>query len=169
MEQITIAGKVFSVPVRYEEGHELTAGEASALNQTFHENLRNNFAKRIKEGGEAGVSDEDLQAELSKYAEDYQFGIRSGGGAVRDPVMAEAMNIGKAQVRAALKKKGVKITDVAGSAITDAAKKLVNHEVHGPKIMAVAKQRVAEAQAAAGADLEDLIGSMPMKPAEAAA
>jgi hypothetical protein len=50
MEQITIAGQSFNVPIRYEEGHELTSGEASALNQTYHENIRNNLAKKAKEG-----------------------------------------------------------------------------------------------------------------------
>ena len=44
-DEITIAGQVFSVPVRYAAGHVLTEGEASALNQTYHENLRNNFAR----------------------------------------------------------------------------------------------------------------------------
>lgn len=169
MEQITIAGQVFNVPVRYEEGHELTAGEASALNQTYHENLRNNFAKQVKEGLESGNETvESLQSKLDTYAADYQFGVRTGGGAVRDPVQAEAMNIAKSHIRGALKKKGVKVTEVTASAITEAAKKLLAHEHHGHKIMALAKQRVAEAQAAAGDDLDDLVASMPTKPAEAA-
>lgn len=166
MEQITIAGQAFNVPVRYEEGHELTAGEASALNQTYHENLRNNFAKTVKEGLESGSETvETLQTKLDTYAAEYAFGVRTGGGAVRDPVMAEAMNIAKGQIRALLKRKGTKVSDVAASAITDAAKKLVAHETHGPKIMNDAKRRVAEAQAAAGADLDELVGTLPTKPA----
>jgi hypothetical protein len=32
MDQITISSKIFNVPLRYEEGHELSAGEAIALN-----------------------------------------------------------------------------------------------------------------------------------------
>lgn len=167
MEQITIAGQVFNVPVRYEEGHELTAGEASALNQTYHENIRNNFARQVKEGLESGnESLESLQKKLDSYAEEYQFGIRTGGGAVRDPVQAEAMNIAKSHIRALLRKKGRKVSDVASSAITDAAKKLLAHPEHGPKINETAKARVAEAQAAAGSDLDDLVASMPTKPAE---
>ena len=46
-EKITIAGKPFDVPHRYEEGHQLTAAEAKALNQIFWENLRNNFQVRV--------------------------------------------------------------------------------------------------------------------------
>jgi hypothetical protein len=64
VEQITISGHSFNVPVRYEEGHELTAGEASALNQTYHENLRNNFAKKVKDAGD-GADVAALQAELA--------------------------------------------------------------------------------------------------------
>lgn len=161
MEQITISGKVFNAPLRYEEGHELSAGEASALNQTYHENLRNNFAKRVKEAVENGGFDQDaLQTEFDKYAQDYQFGVRSGGGgAPRDPVMAEAINIAKGKIREALKKKGQK-ADAA--AITEAAKKLV---AKNPAIMDLARERVAQAQAAATADLDDILSDIPEKAA----
>lgn len=168
MEQITIAGKVFNAPLRYEEGHELTAGEASALNQTYHENLRNNFAKKVKEAVDAGAFDEAaFQSEFDAYANTYAFGVRTGGGgATRDPVMAEAMNIAKNQVRAAVKKKYGKVTAAEPSAITEAAKKLIAKD---PRIMELAKARVAEAQAAAADDLSDLIGDIPLKPVAEAA
>ncbi len=162
MEQITIAGEIFNAPVRYEEGHELTAGEASALNQTYHENLRNNFAKKVKDAKESGAFDlAAFQTEFDKYAEEYQFGLRVGG-AVRDPVLSEAMNIAKNQIRAALRKKGVKLASIDASAITEAAKKLLDRN---PQIMELAKQRVEEAQAAATADLTDLVAAMPVKEA----
>ena len=48
---ITIAGKPFTVEPKFEAGHVLTANEASTLNQTWFENLRNNFAPKAKEGG----------------------------------------------------------------------------------------------------------------------
>src|SRR6476646_11844528 len=75
-DEITIQGQVFRVPLRYAAGHTLTEGEASALNQTLHENLRNNFAKKVNEGTEAGVPKETLQQQLDDYANDYQFGVR---------------------------------------------------------------------------------------------
>ena len=45
---VTIAGNVFAVPLRYAAGHVITEGEASALNQTLCENVRNNLAPKIK-------------------------------------------------------------------------------------------------------------------------
>src|SRR6516165_9736225 len=161
MEQITIAGKTFNAPLRYEEGHELTAGEAGALNQTYHENLRNNFAKKVKDAKDAGDYDHTaMQSDFDTYAEAYQFGLRiGGGGAPRDPVMSEAMSIAKGQVRAALKKKGIKVATVTAQAITDVAKKLLDRN---PAIMELAKQRVAEAQAAAAEDLSDLVSGLPL-------
>lgn len=157
MDQITIAGQVFNVPVRYEEGHELNAGEASALNQTYHENLRNNFASRVKEGMEAGKDVATLQAELDSYAEGYQFGVRTGGGPVRDPVLSEAMRIAKDKIKDYLKSKGVKQKDIDSKLITEKAKQLIEKD---PKILEMAKKRVAEA-AEASSDLAGLIADLP--------
>src|SRR6516225_3234346 len=122
-ETLTIQGHTFTAPLRYEEGHELTANEASALNQTFHENLRNNFAKKVSDalnGRERLDDDElsDLQGQFDTYAEGYEFGVRTGGGAVRDPVMSEAMRIARDKIFEHLKRKGVKRKDVEASKIT---------------------------------------------------
>lgn len=156
MEQITIAGSPFNVPVRYSEGHELTSGEASALNQTYHENIRNNLAKKAKEGTLT-------QEEVDAYANDYQFGVRTAGtGVTRDPVMSEAMRIAKKQLGEMLRKSGKKIGDYEVSAINDAAKKLLDKT---PEIMELAKQRVAEQQSLAQADLGDILGGLTEKPA----
>lgn len=157
MEQITIAGHSFNVPVRYQEGHELTSGEASALNQTYHENIRNNLAKRAKEGT---LTQEDVDA----YAADYQFGVRAAGtgGATRDPVMSEAMRIAKKQLGEMLKKAGKKIGDYEVSAINSAAKALLDKS---PEILDIARQRVAEQQSLAQADLGDILGGLTEKPA----
>lgn len=157
MEQITIAGATYNVPVRYEEGHELTAGEASALNQTFHENIRNNLAKQQKEGTLT-------QEAVDKYAAEYQFGVRSGGGGVsRDPVMSEAMRLAKGRITAGLKAKGKKVSDVDPSALTAAAKALIERD---GTILELAKERVAQAQSVATGDLSDLIASLPAKAVE---
>lgn len=169
MEQITIAGHSFNVPLRYEEGHELTAGEASALNQTYHENLRNNFAKRVKDASENGATPDlaSLQAELDKYAGDYQFGVRTGGGgASRDPVMSEAMRIAKKQIGDLIRAKGGKVNDYEPAAITNAAKALLQRP-EGEQIMAVARARVEEQKNLAAGSLEDLIGGLAAKPAPA--
>ena len=156
MEQITIAGKTFNAPLRYEEGHELSAGEAAALNQTYHENLRNNFAKKVKDSIEAGAFSQDIaQHEFDAYAREYQFGVRTGGGgAPRDPVTKEALDILKDKIRMALKKKNLK-ADAAS--ITARAKELLPTR---PDIMELAKKRVAEAQAIAAEDLSEVIGDL---------
>lgn len=161
-EQITIASHSFTVPVRYEEGHELTAGEASALNQTYHENLRNNFAKKVKDAGDSPDL-AALQAELDAYAAEYQFGVRAAGvGVTRDPVLSEAMRIARKMVGEMLKKTGKKASDYEASALNQAAKNLIDKT---PAIMETAKQRVAEQQALAGAEVGDLLSGLTLKPA----
>ena len=159
MEQITIAGQAFNVPLRYEEGHELTAGEASALNQTFHENIRNNLAKKAKEGTLT-------QAEVDTYATSYAFGVRAAGtGVTRDPVQSEAMRIAKKQVADLVRKSGKKVSDYEASAITAAAQALIAKD---PAILDLARQRVAEQQSLAQADLGDILAGLTEKPAPAA-
>lgn len=156
MEQITIAGQSFNVPLRYEEGHELTSGEASALNQTYHENIRNNLAKKAKDG-------ELTQADVDSYAEGYQFGVRAAGtGVTRDPVMSEAMRIAKKQIGELLKRSNKSIRDYEASALNDAARKLIAKD---SAILDLAKQRVAEQQSLAQADLGDILSGLTEKPA----
>lgn len=176
METITIAGHAFQVPLRYKEGDELSAGEASALNQTYHENLRNNFAKKVKEGTDAGVGLDVLQDQLNAYAAEYQFGVRSGGGGgPRDPVMTEGMRIARDKVKEQLKAAianpqskyyNRKISDFKAEVIGEAAKALLARD---PAILELAKKRVAELQSAATSDLSDLIGGMEPAPAEQSA
>lgn len=166
MESLTIAGQSFQAPVPYAEGHELTANEASALNQTFHENLRNNFAKKVKEGLEAGVPVATLQEQFNEYAANYRFGERTGGGGgSRDPIQSEAMNIARTKVKEALRKAGKKISDFEASAINGAAKALIEKD---PSITELAKQRVAQVQEAATGDLGDVLSGLTPKPAEPA-
>lgn len=169
MEQITISGHSFNVPLRYEEGHELTAGEASALNQTYHENLRNNFAKKVKDASGNGATPDlaALQAELDKYAVDYSFGVRAGGGGVtRDPVMSEAMRIAKKQIGDLIRAKGGKVTNYEPAAINNAAKALLARP-EGAQILEVAKARVEEQKSLASSNLGDLLSGLTAKPAEA--
>ena len=160
MEQITIAGKVFNAPLRYEEGHELTAGEASALNQTYHENLRNNFAKKVRDALENGSFDQDsLQSDFSAYAKEYDFGVRTGGGPRSDPVTKKAMDIARTKLHERMKQKGIK---AEASAVTEAAKKLI---AKNPEIMELARRLVEEEKAAAALDLDDIVSDIPTEEA----
>ena len=65
---ITIAGHAFQAPIKYAEGDTLEANEAGALNQTYHENLRNNFAKRVQEALDAngGSLPDDIKSKRSR-------------------------------------------------------------------------------------------------------
>lgn len=163
MEQITIQGQTYNVPLRYEEGDELTAGEASALNQTYHENIRNNLAKLAKEGGLT-------QEKVDEYAAAYQFGVRTSSGVSRDPVQSRAMTIARNKVKDALKRAiatpgskyhGRKISDFTAEAINEAAKNALQSD---PAILELAKRQIEEERAAAGADLD--LGDLTMKAEE---
>ena len=155
---ITIAGKSFEVSPRYAEGHPLTANEASALNQTFFENLRNNFASKAKEGG--------TQDDFNAYVESYQFGVRSAGGS-RDPIEAEAMDLARESVRDAIRKSGKKLSDYTAKAISAAAEKLLGKR--GDEFRALAKQRVEQMRAAASNEIDnDLFADLAAAQAETA-
>jgi len=175
-DEITIQGYTFTAPLRYSEGHTLSANEAGALNQTYHENLRNNFASSVKKRVEElyGVKDADgkvsvpedaelteeqlaeLQAEFSTYAQAYEFGARRSGGArtPSDPVEREALNLAKMAIRQALKAQNKKAEP---DAIAAAAKQLVDTQ---PQWKETAARRVAEQQAIAEAGLGDVLGGM---------
>lgn len=159
---LTIAGTAYSVEPRYAEGHVLTANEASALNQTYFENLRNNFASKAKEGGDGAT-----QEAFNAYAASYQFGVRTGGGSSRDPIQVEAMNIARDTVKDLIRKTGKKLADYSAAAISETASKLLAHETKGPEILELAKKRVAEMQSAAGQSVDlDLLAGLEPKPAE---
>lgn len=116
--EFTVQGVTLVAPKPFTEGHPLTATEAAVLNQTFVENIRNNFAKAVKtaqeEVGEGNEPDlKALQAELDEYIAGYEFGVRrsSGGGRVVDPVEKKAREIARKLVTQAIKDQGHKISD----------------------------------------------------------
>jgi hypothetical protein len=96
MPNLTINGHQFEVPEgllsRYGVGYTLaTEGEAHALQQVFTENLRNNFAPKVKAklNGSEELTPEDqaaLQAEFDAYASKYEFGVRGAGGGPRQVI-----------------------------------------------------------------------------------
>lgn len=146
---VTISSRQFTVPTPFEDGHVITANQAAALNQVFAENLRNNFAGKVKAALEAGAFDQDaMQSELDAYAESYEFGrsISGGGGsAVRgDPVMSEARAIARAALSAKLRASGRKVSDVSKDKMDAAIAMLLERD---PNIRAEAERRVAEKKA----------------------
>lgn len=152
MSEITIAGKKFPVRNPYEGGHSLTDGEASALNQLRHENVRNNMAKTVKtwDGTEDG-----LLAEVDKYDAEYEFNVRREGEArvPSDPISTEAKAIAREAIKQALERAGQKADAKQMSA---AIEKLLSDEVQGPKFRQVAEARVAERKRLASEAMQDI-------------
>lgn len=174
-DTITIQGLEFVVPVRYAEGHVVTANEAAALNQTYHENLRNNFANTIRakkeelfgvkgEDGKVSIPDDaalddeqlsELQSRLDAYAAEYEFARRTGGGrAPADPVEKEALNLAKQAIRTALRSQNRKAD---ADTIEAAAKQLVDQN---PLFRETARQRVEQQNAIAQGALGDILGNV---------
>lgn len=156
-EASTIAGETFQVAKPFAEGASLTltAGLASTLNQVFAENVRNNFAAKVKAAKEAGAFDlAAFQGQLDTYMGEYEFGVRRGGGGrTSDPVAKEALSIVRDLVKAAYAKKGATVSD---KDVTAKAKELLAN-VEDPKIAAVlkeAKRRVSTAASIASEDLD---------------
>lgn len=103
-KSVTIAGHAFDLAAPYVAGHVVTEAEAKTLNQTRHENVRNNLAKAIKELVEAGKMDEAL-AKVREYDGAYEFTLATVGSTQKlDPVEREARAIAKELVRAHLAK-----------------------------------------------------------------
>jgi hypothetical protein len=118
-QTLTIQGLQFTAPAPYTEGHALTAGEALALNQLLGENLRNNFAARIKKVREdnavavkAGKPAQAIpgQSDFDAYAAQYSFGVRASGGGriILDPIEREARNLVRVAILNNLKAKDAK-------------------------------------------------------------
>jgi hypothetical protein len=168
-DEITIQGQNFRVPIRYAAGHALNDGEASALNQTYHENLRNNFAGKVRDGVEANVPHEVLQQQLDDYANDYQFGVRAGGGGFRgDPVMTLAMNGARDLVRRAIKERGLDQDEWPASRISQAAKALLEAQGDDGIIVTTARKQVEAEREAAKAAMQSVNELLDASTAQAA-
>lgn len=139
------------VPQPYAAGpRELTAGEASALNQTVAENLSNNLRAKLTDGnpdeGDRAWSAEEAQAIVDKYLVEYEIGVRrAGGGSARvtDPVEREARKIARAKAVALVKENGGKPSDYDLDPIIDQI-----FDANRDLLMAEGKKIVKAAEAA---------------------
>jgi len=158
-KDIKIQGVMFNSYLPYVEGHPCNPNEANAMNQTFNENVRNNFAPSVKKyieekyGADAGadkLTPEDtaaLQDKFEGYVDGYEFGVR--GTRESDPVKSRAINFAMDAVKAALKKNGIKLADVGNDKIRARAEQAVEDN---PAFMEKA-ERVIAAEREAAADL----------------
>jgi hypothetical protein len=132
----TIAGNKFEVPeavlAKFTVGYTLaTEGEASTMRQVLVENLRNNFANKVKKelNGSDTLSDEAaqrLQAEFNEYANSYSFGVRAvgtGSGRITDPLEREMLKLAKDDIAKAFYAKHKE--RLKGEQLTEAATKLL--------------------------------------------
>jgi hypothetical protein len=158
-QRIKIQDEMFDVPSPYVAGHQLLENEAGALNQLLAENLRNNFAAKVKAAKEEAAKNgttidlPTLQAELDTYAKDYQFGTRRASGAgdaslPKDPVLRQAHIMAREQIREKAKSLNRKV---------DA--ETVNKMVPGflekmPGVMEEARRRVEAMQSISIAELD---------------
>jgi hypothetical protein len=149
---------LLKVPEPFKKGDVLeTEGEASSINQTYRENVRNNLAKEIAEM-QTKIKDEAGQIAAAQklvddYCKTYQFGIRTGGGRSADPVMTVAKALARDIVKEAWKKKGKKSSDYTTAELNDAAMKLI---AANKQIRAYAEAEVA-AKAKAKASLGTVV------------
>ena len=155
---ITCQGLVLSAPLPYDEGHELTKNEAGVMNQTYVENLRNNFAGKIQKAckdNKVEISSDlpdEIKASLQKafddYGDGYEFGVR--GVTSVDPIRSQAIQLAIGKVKEALKKKGMKLAEIGAEKIKEMAEAAVDSK---PKFMERAEKIIA-AKRLAAEDLE---------------
>lgn len=147
--EYTIAKQKFTMWKPFAAGSTINENEAIALNQTFAENVRNNFAAKVKEHVEAGSFDTDaMQAELNAYMESYEFGVRKGrpsgtgtGGRRSDPVALRAVELARNAVRKKIQEIGGNLKDYSAKDITERAKKAVEAN---PKFRETAARQIEE-------------------------
>ena len=146
---ITIAKQVFSVYTPFNEGDVLSAAEASALNQTFGENMRNNFSAKVKKAVEDGDLDVSaVQTALDEYMLAYVFGQRKsrGTGAAidrtpRDPIGTRALELAREAVRRKIRELGGSLKDYPAKDISERARKAVEAN---PKFRSTAEAQLAQ-------------------------
>lgn len=160
---LTIEEINFEAPLPFVEGHVLRVNEANVLNQTYHENLRNNFAKTVRDARKTAeengsqIDEEAMRKDFAEYLQSYDFGSGRGGFRTGDPVLQEAMAIARDLVREALKSKGYKLSDVGAIKISELAKKAVETN---PDIMAEAQVRVQRDREVGLVNADELLSSI---------
>lgn len=137
---IIIQGHSFETTLPYSEGHVIDAAEAGVLNQTWVENIRANFAKRVPQGAN-GEMLEDLRDQFKQYVEAYEFRPR---GAI-DPIEREASRLARAKAGEWLNAKGLKQSELPEGRWDKMIESLKAH----PSIRGEAKRRVEALQSVA--------------------
>jgi hypothetical protein len=153
-QTLTVQSQSFTIPVPYMAGAcTLTEGEANALNQTYAENIRNNFAQQMKRAAEEETPRQLTQADLDEYVDSYEFGKRPGGArGPRDPIGTEERKLASVALVAHVENKlGKKWKDLA----KEKQDELLAKVIASGKFRAQAEEIVKKRQESA-ADLGDV-------------
>lgn len=164
---IKVGGVNLKAPMPFAAGDTIDENEANALNQTYLENLGNNFRTKVAKAKEeqkieGDLSDEQaasigraLQADFDKLVADYKLNVRRGGSVVVDPVEREARDIAKGRITDHLKKQGVKLNTVTAEWMNAQIDKVLASP-KGEAIREAARRRVELTRNIATDGLDDL-------------
>lgn len=163
MPSLTIQGAQFTVPdaVVAKYDHFLTSdapeGLRHTVRQTLLENLRNNFAGKVKEaldGTEELPAEKvtELQTAFDEYANGYEFGIRSAGGGgapKKDPVEREMHKLAREDLK--VRYKASKNETAPKDWLDEMTPVLVekDHDGYAKRARAIMRQRTAGTDALA--------------------
>lgn len=156
MKSANILGVEIPLSEPYAEGHQITAAEAKALNQTRRENICNNFRKQMKAalaGEEGAKTPDEVVAEIQAYDGSYEFSLAAAGGtrSSLSPVEKEARRLGKQWLVAKLKEMGKSLKQYMDEHGEDYVKSKVLEVADSEGIQAAAKKNVAAAAKTADA------------------
>lgn len=177
---LTIQGIHFTAPTPFAEGHVCSLEESRALNQTFGENLRNNFASvvrdaKVKAATDAGTitaespkADVDaavsnvtlddttvaaLKEKFAAYSAEYKFTAKRQSRAPVDPVEREAFKLAKAAVETKLREKNIDKKALKEGQLESLVTSLL---AKVPDYREEAKRRVEAMKSTANTALDDL-------------
>lgn len=155
--EVIINGIVFLTPAPYAKGHQCDEIEASVLNQTLAENLRNNFSKAVKKAKEKAGDREltepevaALQQTFADYCKSYKFALRTGPKIPVDPIGKEALKIATSLVKEALAKKGQKPSDLVDGLFDEHVAKVAAFD----NVVTEARRRIEATRAVASEALD---------------
>lgn len=151
--EVTIQGLTFSYEPRYFPGHTIDEGEAKALNQAMKENVRNNFAGKVKAFQEGAVDEAIIRASFEEYIASYKFSDRVVERQSTNKVEQIHMKLVKEVAEAACRK-----NNTTFSALTPARQEafLATIKAKKPELLEEAQRRFAQLQAISSDALEDV-------------
>lgn len=155
-KSLIISSVEFSAPLKYSEGHTLSANEAAALNALFHKEVSEKMKRKVADAQKAspgGLSPESLQSLHSTFAAicaEHDFAPKTPTNTF-DPVETEAIKLALPSVKKALLKKGIDLSSLSPDKLQSLTLQAINRY---PSFREEAKRRVENLRAIAGKVLE---------------